>query len=257
MKLETLTSAQHIDVLQPVSQTGPAATDDRTDVKPFFETLPRELRDCIYDLLYQEVEESMGYDVGDLEFHTRAIIPRLRFVSRQFKAEYDERISMNDLNQQLTVIDSYTYLQPSWPPREILCSPISSRTTSLTINMVNDYYCAPFGRTASSWNPSSGTNWLERLTQQLPNLRQLRLRVIVPIWDSPEISLRATPSFGEYFPQVNELQVLSYDDITYAARPLGTWSKEGGMQRHEDAIAKHEARHIKIMEIVRKEISRE
>ena len=83
----------------------------------FFETLPRELRDCIYDLLYQEVEESMGYDVGDLEFHTRAIIPRLRFVSRQFKAEYDERISMNDLNQQAitilkegrNLIDMYTF----------------------------------------------------------------------------------------------------------------------------------------------------
>jgi hypothetical protein len=123
--------------------------------------------------------------------------------------------------------------------------------------MVNDYYCAPFGRTASSWNPSSGTNWLEKLTQQLPNLRQLRLRVIVPISDSPEISLCATPSFGEYFPQVNELQVLSYDGITYAARPLGTWSKEGGMQRHEDAIAKHEARHRRIDEIVQQERSTE
>jgi hypothetical protein len=68
MELETLTSAQHIDVLQPVSQTAPAATDNCTDLKPFFETLPRELRDCIYDLLYQEVEESMGDDVSAVQF---------------------------------------------------------------------------------------------------------------------------------------------------------------------------------------------
>ena len=126
-----LTSAQHIDVPQPVSDMALTATDNLTDVKPYFDTLPRELRDCVYDLLYQEIEESMGSNVGDLEFHTRAIIPRLRFVSRQFKAEYDERISKNDLIQQLTVTDTVKSLQ--CPHSKILCSPLSSHTTRLTI----------------------------------------------------------------------------------------------------------------------------
>lgn len=40
-----------------------------------------------------------------LKFRTRAITPRLRFVSHQFKAEYDERIIKNDLQEQLTVTD--------------------------------------------------------------------------------------------------------------------------------------------------------
>ena len=248
-----LTSAQHIDVPQPVSDMALTATDNLTDVKPYFDTLPRELRDCVYDLLYQEIEESMGSNVGDLEFHTRAIIPRLRFVSRQFKAEYDERISKNDLIQQLTVTDTVKSLQ--CPHSKILCSPLSTHTTRLTINMVNDEDCspAPLIVRATFLNPASGPNWLDNFKRQFPNLREIRLRVCVPTRRSSKTALSLTHRLGVAFPNLTELQVLSWDGITHASTPLGTWSKGGGMQRHGDAIAKHEARQIKIMEIERQE----
>jgi hypothetical protein len=254
-KFKTLTSAQHIDISRPVSDMALTVTDNRTDVKPYFDTLPRELRDCIYDLLYQEIEESRGSSFGDLEFYTRAVIPRLRFVSRQFKAEYDERISANDFNQQLTVTDTLSLLQCPFKYHKILFSPLSSHTTKLTINMVNGWHCTPIISTIAY--SGSTTNWLDNLTRQLPNVRQIRLRVCVPMATSTTMTLSLTNCTGEKLPTLNELQVLSWDDITYTARPLGTWSKEGGMQRHEDAIAKHEARQKRINEIVREERSRE
>jgi hypothetical protein len=249
---KTLISARHIDVSQPVSAMELTATENRADARPYFETLPRELRDCIYDLLYQEIEESMGDDIGGLEFHTRAIIPRLRFVSRQFKAEYDERISMNDLNQQLTVTDTVGDLLDPCP----LCSPISSYTTTLTINMLNEEHCFPVFPAVFK-NHGFATNWLDNFPRQLPNLQQLRLRVCVPIMDSAEHSLRYTPKLGVRFLVVTNVQVLSCDDITYAVRPLGTWSKRSGMQRHDDPISKHEARHRRIDGISQQENSRE
>lgn len=252
VKLETLTSALHIGTSHPVPDMGLTATDDRTDVKPYFDTPPRELRDCIYDLLYQEIDESIGDTPGDFELHTRAFIPRLRFVSRQFKAEYDERISANELNQELTVTDDGGYLRQTLP--KIICSPISSHTTRLTINMVyTDCLCM-----VSIWSAYShpgSPEWLEKFTRQMPNLRQFRFRVCVPISNSVEPTLACTPSLWEYLPTMTELQVLSWDDITHAARPLGTCSKEHGMQRHEDAIAKHEARHRKIDKILKQERS--
>jgi hypothetical protein len=38
---------------------------------------------------------------------------------------------------------------------------------------------------------------------------------------------------------------------------LGTWSKRNGMQRHDDPISKHEARHRRIDGISQQENSRE
>lgn len=125
MELKTLTSAQNVDASQLGSDTGLPATDNCTYVKSYFGTLPRELRDCVYDLLYQEIEESVGSNVGDLQFHTRTIIPRLRFVSRQFNAEYDEWISMNDLNQQLTVTDISSCLQDPYLEYSIFHFPLT------------------------------------------------------------------------------------------------------------------------------------
>ncbi|KAM0709424.1 hypothetical protein Q7P35_003462 [Cladosporium inversicolor] len=125
MELETLTSALQIGTSHPASEMRLTATDNRTDVNSYFGKLPRELRDCIYDLLYQEIGESMGETPGDFELFTRAIIPSLRLVSRQFKAEYDERISANDLNQQLTVNDNDGSLQWTLSIQPAVRSPLT------------------------------------------------------------------------------------------------------------------------------------
>jgi hypothetical protein len=69
----------------------------------FFKSFARELRDNVYDLLYQDVTR----EVAVLQHHTRTKISVLRLVSRDFKDEYDERCSKDKQINQLTVTDTY------------------------------------------------------------------------------------------------------------------------------------------------------
>ena len=64
---------------------------EQSDKVTGFFSLPRELRDRIYDMV-REDHHSEAFDV-ELEF--RAAIPEKRLVSRQFKLEYDQRIAAN------------------------------------------------------------------------------------------------------------------------------------------------------------------
>jgi hypothetical protein len=65
--------------------------------KSFFDTLPREIRDNIYDY-------TLDHEVTRHSYHMRfkAPFPHLRLVSRQFKHEYDER---SPSNAELVVTD--------------------------------------------------------------------------------------------------------------------------------------------------------
>lgn len=60
---------------------------DPDSVSRFFNSLPRELRDQIYDLLTQEIEweQLTVYTMG---MCTPLLAPRL--INRQFKHEYDK-----------------------------------------------------------------------------------------------------------------------------------------------------------------------
>lgn len=60
---------------------------DQNDKGTGFFSLPRELRDTIYDMARQE----HSCVVKDVMFRYRAAIPTLRLVSRQLKLEYDQR----------------------------------------------------------------------------------------------------------------------------------------------------------------------
>lgn len=60
-------------------------TDKNGEAIGFF-SLPRELRDKIYDLVWEEHKQVCD----DVVFTFRAAIPRVRFICRQFKSEYDQ-----------------------------------------------------------------------------------------------------------------------------------------------------------------------
>lgn len=68
----------------PTDLGGPVSTGIHG--KSFFEVIPRELRDAIYDLTFDHGTMSNSFEI---EF--RAPLPHLRLVSRQFKQEYDEQ----------------------------------------------------------------------------------------------------------------------------------------------------------------------
>ena len=115
----------------------PVPTSSHADMVFKYFALPRELRDMIYDHLWQEVE--VGTD--RLHFNISTTIPELRLVNRQFKTEYDERIAANDHKNTVTVTQRYER-NPFDPSKEIPLPRLAALSTSLTINIINlDHYC--------------------------------------------------------------------------------------------------------------------
>lgn len=110
----------------------PVPTSSHANMVFKFFALPRELRDMIYDHLWQEVEE--GTD--RLHFNISTTIPELRLVNRQFKTEYDERIATNDYKNTVTVTQRYER-NPYDPSKEIPLPRLAALSTSLTINITN------------------------------------------------------------------------------------------------------------------------
>jgi hypothetical protein len=116
-----------------------------------------------------------------------------------------------------------------------------STFTCLTINIV-ERPCCGFVLDAACAYDGVTTTWLETFVRQLPHLRKVRFRVCVSMNDSAECALSLTHMLGMIYPMLTELEVLSWAGGPCSSTPLGTWSKERGMQRHHDAMAAHEAR---------------
>jgi hypothetical protein len=60
----------------------------------FFSTFPREIRDQIYDLIFQEKTYPIHFDESGYQaFYSkiRTTVPKVRLVCSRFKIEYDER----------------------------------------------------------------------------------------------------------------------------------------------------------------------
>lgn len=75
----------------------------------FFGTFPPEIRDSIYDLLYDEAETS--YNGFDILAATPVVTVRL--ASRQFKHEYDARCFKNEYTSQLLLKRTVSSMEDS------------------------------------------------------------------------------------------------------------------------------------------------
>lgn len=112
--------------------TVPVPTCSHAEMAFQFFALPRELRDMIYDHLWEDNEENADL----LHFDISTIIPELRLVNRQFKIEYDERIAANGHKNTVTVTQRYER-NPYDPSKEIPLPRLAALSTSLTITIIN------------------------------------------------------------------------------------------------------------------------
>lgn len=185
---------------QPVSNL--EATTSRR-ARSFFDTFPRELRDCVYDLLYQDVEV-----VDGLEYHARSCIVELRLVSRQFKSEYDERMPVICYNHQLGVNDTLDCElgEPIRVPR----TRYAAHTTSLTINLLAcDEHCWYHDGSEECHSYSMIQHhaaWIEKLLQNLPHLQSIR--VTVKAKSCVRDTLNAAQFLTDRIPKISELEIL-------------------------------------------------
>jgi hypothetical protein len=216
----------------------PAALTDSS--YGFFKTFPRELRDAVYDLLYQEVITN----VEGLRFHTRAVFVELRLVSRQFQLEYDERSAADEHNNFLTITDDDEFRLSLWEggaPSGVpmYCPALATRSTSLTLKLIacmGDHEDYPLRDADIEWH----ITWIESLLQSLPHLRSIRVRLdlVSTLCISTVLKrarlVEALPKFaGLKIVGVGSLQSVGKADD---AAPLAIWTKQHVLQEDYEAI---------------------
>lgn len=205
----------------------------------FFTTLPRELRDNIYDRLCKELD----VDVWDIRYQAYTICNEFRLVSRQFKLEYDERTSTEKHFNHLTINIDLTSSHwcdagIKWPSRQL-----AARTTVLTVNMI---FCN--GQHGPS--PECGAAEPEIMCYQvpidefawgLPSLRTFHLRL-------HSSSILCVLDFFHYIddltalPKLTKLTILKPHPtkcFTTCPDSLAVWTRQDGLHIDQEAIEQH------------------
>jgi hypothetical protein len=135
-----------------------------------FFSLPRELRDNIYDMVRQDHHHQVTY----ITFGSRAAIPEKRLVSRQFKLEYDERAAASTYMYLLDPFDICTFEQF---PR------LAINLSSLVLNWhsaidMNDMMLLPFSLGPRVRLPlKARLKTLERLVGHLPQIEDVHVQL--------------------------------------------------------------------------------
>ena len=125
--------AYHTQTMDMSSHTMvPVPTSGHAEMFFKFFALPRELRDMIYEHLWQDIEES----TDTVQFKICTTIPELRLVNRQFKIEYDERIAANDDKKHCHRHPTLR-AHPYHASNEILLPRLAALSISLTISIVD------------------------------------------------------------------------------------------------------------------------
>lgn len=211
----------------------------------FFKTFPRELRDSVYDLLYQEVHEN----VDGLQLRIRAVCAGLRFVSRQFKLEYDER-STADGRNQLEITDNMAFDLRRYGKSEggvVPCPALATHTTELALNLIackggesRHYDCC------ADSNIRWHTNWINAFLQSLPHLREVRVRLDFVNPNCIDFVLEGSRML-QALPKLSELRVMGSTSLQAISKigdsvHCATWTEQYGLQQHHDAIEAYCAR---------------
>lgn len=204
----------------------------------FFKTFPQEIRDNIYDLLYQEFSSDPLDDV----FSTTVRIPHVeaRLVSRQFKLEYDERIAKNEDLTALDIHDTGTYFFTT-----MFCPPLCTHTTNVTISLYachNDH-CDEDQPCDTFYRMLRLQSWILDLVNHLPYLRSIRVSLELTYEDCLHETMNCL-HLGADMPKVVDVTLrnsgfrisgqLAGD--TSRTTVLGTWTKQRGFEYDFDAI---------------------
>jgi hypothetical protein len=142
-------------------------------------SLPQEIRDKIYDLLFQEKEKV----VSGWHYKIRTILPKARLISRQLTKEYDERPPINYLIEasvcELAKFDCPCTDGPNWYP-----SSPAARRTDLHINLIvcqsgryRKTHCLDPGFRAQKILREWYGPWLEALLEHLPFLGKVTMSI--------------------------------------------------------------------------------
>ena len=193
----------------------------------FLKTFPRELRDQIYDLLFEEDEEHDG-------FYMRATSPllALRLINRQFRLEYTERCNKNEFMSQLLFqgITAYTFAHRSNRPA------FGPHITNVTVAMRACGLSDPREHSCMAQHDLGYCGkWMDDLIKQLPRLRWIRVYLTVPynkcLYGALQSLYHLTGLRKMLEVEVWRARCKDAEGGQY----LATWTKEDGLEVDEEA----------------------
>lgn len=224
----------------PASPSAPALSPSSTH--GFFKTLPRELRDNIYDLLVQEIDGKLGQANDSFTYYLKAPLVALRLVNHQCKLEYDERCSFSQHIGQLLIKDvtlSLSDVAYKFPA-------LATRTTNMTL-VVNP--CAESLHEGLKWcYPGINLEWhahhrIIDFSRQLPCLRCVRVYLMVP---TVSCARKILPKLGHFtmHPKVIELKLFKpgctfVEDDNDNNNIMATWTRQRGLEGDEEIIQQY------------------
>lgn len=209
----------------------------------FFKTLPREIRDDVYDMLYQEIEYDFQGRLSSLENSTlknlHVPLVSLRLVNHQFKLEYDERVAKTEHLTALTIHDQKTLPEH----RRSKFGALFSRATNMTIYLnicSGDHVYYPCYHIRRLINYA---NWIGRLASNLPHLRSIRVSLTTAYDQCMEALEDTFLACVTNMSKVIEVQIRhttsgnqGYIRNASDAPIVAVWTKETGLVHDHEAV---------------------
>lgn len=213
------------------------STNSLDDKYGFLKTFPRELRDLIYDFLYEDV------DVECDHFLFRAAFPLkvLRLVSRQVKLEYEERFSGSEHTKHLLIRDTvdFRFRKHAWV--EFPAIAICATGVTVVVNACNSDGSSQHKITQDrcrAYYPNYHEAWIEHLARQLPYLRWVRIYLTLPYGRCAEKALSYLRSVPKP-PQVVEMKLLQPGCAFVEGdgnRFIAAWTRQRGVEANNEAV---------------------
>lgn len=213
-----------------------------TSAHGFFKTLPREVRDAIYELLSQKFWRKPLNDQDFSPFMEKRVqLVALRLINRQFRDEYDERFLKNKHIGEL-VVNDIGFPRPATLP----FPQFAFNTTNMTLNLhvCRCEYHLPTGH-ARGDRPTrlrEHKEWIDRFARDLPHLRSMRVILIIPYLRCMDDTLRALELMSE-MSKVAKVELrpspFVYPNFDGKDVPtLATWIKQQGLIEDQEVIRK-------------------
>lgn len=204
----------------------------------FFKSLPRELRDNIYDLLVQEIDGQFEQTQDSFTYHLKAPLVTLRLVNHQYKLEYDERCSFNQHISQLLIKDvalSSLHVAYQFPA-------LATRTTDMTLvlNPCDESLHEFFGWCNAGISPECDSDRIISFAHGLRYLRCFRVYFMVPRVSCAHQILQKLSHFTMH-PKVVELKLFKrgctfVEDDNDNNNILATWTRQRGLDGNDEVI---------------------
>lgn len=205
----------------------------------FFKTLPRELRDKIYDMSYKKVFYQRSLESRPVLNFTIPYVA-LRHVNHQAKLEYDERVAKGE---QFTALE--IPLQSYFSSNLLQDCALYSHITNLT---TGSFCCRGFvshmiGPCNANEYLLEHKGWLDDVASHLPCLRRIRVAVKIPYEECLHASIESLDSITESAKVVEvTMEHAGFGDSVRWSSNMGktptfaTWTKQHGLVWDYQAI---------------------